>query len=150
MGDIKPRLIRAECEPGHSRQARLPAFLQICDSWHLSRVTDQWPGLLLALMGNMSSREFVDSRGVSWRVWSTVPAGGAVRATKFIDGWLTFESSDSLRRLAPLPPNWVDAQVDRLELMCRAAQEVPRHTGPFPRVKLDEGRSSNDDASAGR
>ena len=93
----------------------------------------------------MSSREFVDSKGVSWRVWSTVPTGGAVRVTKFVDGWLTFESKTALRRLAPLPPNWEDAPIERLELMCRAAQEVPRHTGPFARVKL-EGTSHRDDA----
>jgi len=98
----------------------------------------------------MSGREFVDSKGVSWRVWSTVPTGGAVRVTKFVDGWLTFESGDALRRLAPLPSSWEEASVERLELMCRAAQEVPRHTGPFPRMKLDEGRPSNDAGTAKR
>jgi hypothetical protein len=86
----------------------------------------------------MPSRDFVDSKGVTWRVWSTIPTGGSVRVTKFVEGWLTFESGDSLRRLAPLPPNWEDASIERLELMCRAAKEVPRHTGPIPRVKLDD------------
>ena len=92
----------------------------------------------------MPSREFVDSRGITWRVWNTVPTGGSVRVTKFVDGWLTFESGEALRRLAPPPANWEDASVDRLELMCKAAQEVPRHTGPFRRAKLDDARPSGD------
>jgi hypothetical protein len=98
----------------------------------------------------MPSREFVDSKGVTWRVWSTVPTGGSVRVTKFVDGWLTFESASCLRRLAPLPSNWEDAPIDRLELMCRAAQEVPRHTGPFARVKLEDTRPSDDAGSPPR
>jgi hypothetical protein len=90
----------------------------------------------------MPSREFIDSKGAKWRVWSTVPTGGSVRVSKFVEGWLTFESGETLRRLAPLPPNWEDASVERLELMCRTAQEVPRHTGPFARAKLDDGDRS--------
>ena len=92
----------------------------------------------------MPSREFVDSRGVTWRVWNTVPTGGSVRVTKFVDGWLTFESPDSLRRLAPAPPHWEDASIDRLELNCNAAQEVPRHTGPYRRVNLEDARQRRD------
>ena len=88
----------------------------------------------LLLPADMPSRDFVDSKGVAWRVWSTVPTGGSVRVTKYVTGWLTFESGDSLRRLIPLPANWEDASIERLELMCRAAQEVERHTGPFARV----------------
>ena len=85
----------------------------------------------------MPSREFRDSTGVSWRVWSTVPSGSSVRVTKYADGWLTFESADSLRRLTPLPPNWERASDERLELMCRAATDVRRHTGPFPRIAVE-------------
>ena len=82
----------------------------------------------------MPSREFVDSKGVAWRVWSTIPTGVSARVTKYVTGWLTFESRDALRRLIPLPAHWEDASVERLELMCRAAQDVPRHTGPFARA----------------
>lgn len=91
----------------------------------------------------MPSREFVDSKGVLWRVWSTVPTGGSVRVTKYVDGWLTFESPESLRRLVPLPPNWEDSSIERLELMCRAAQDVPRHTGPFARAARPERRDDD-------
>lgn len=85
----------------------------------------------------MASREFRDSTGTTWRVWSTVPSGTSVRVTKFAEGWLTFESGDALRRLTPLPPNWERASDERLELMCRAATDVRRHTGPFPRLAVD-------------
>jgi hypothetical protein len=79
----------------------------------------------------MASREFVDSNGVAWRVWGTVPSGSSMRVSRFGDGWLTFECATSLRRLAPMPPKWELASDARLELMCRAASEVRRHTPPF-------------------
>jgi hypothetical protein len=50
-------------------------------------------------------RDFVDSAGVHWQVWSTVPAMGGV-AGGFRQGWLTFASAEDRRRLAPIPPNW--------------------------------------------
>ena len=85
----------------------------------------------------MASREFVDSDGVEWRVWSTIPSGTSVRVSRFAGGWLTFECATSLRRLAPMPLRWELANDERLELMCRAASEVRRHTGPFPAVRID-------------
>jgi hypothetical protein len=75
--------------------------------------------------------EFVDSNGVTWRVWNTVPSVRTLSG-EFERGWLTFESPTELRRLAPVPTNWESAGPERLELMCRAASEVPRRTGPPP------------------
>jgi hypothetical protein len=74
--------------------------------------------------------EFLDSAGVTWRVWNTVPSARTTLSGEFERGWLTFESPTGLRRLAPVPTGWENAQPDRLELMCRAASEVPRRTGP--------------------
>ena len=78
----------------------------------------------------MAYREFIDSKGVSWRVWSTVPMAGTRLRGGFDQGWLTFESTSStetvLRRLVPLPGDWESADDQRLELMCRAADEVVR------------------------
>jgi hypothetical protein len=78
----------------------------------------------------MAYREFVDSRGVSWRVWSTVPTAGSRLRGGFDQGWLTFESTNPketvLRRLVPIPADWESAPNERLELMCRAADEVVR------------------------
>ena len=72
--------------------------------------------------------EFVDSNGVTWRVWNTIPTTRTSLSGEFDRGWLTFESSAGLKRLAPVPPNWEAAKPDRLELMCRAAADVPRRT----------------------
>ena len=79
----------------------------------------------------MAYREFVDNDGQSWRAWSTVPSTGSRLRGGFDQGWLTFEriSGDRslpLRRLVPIPADWESAPDDRLELLCRSADEVAR------------------------
>ncbi len=74
----------------------------------------------------MPMLEFVDSNGVTWRVWNTVPSSRTALNGEFENGWLTFESETGRKRLAPVPPNWDAAPPDRLELMCRAAADVPQ------------------------
>jgi hypothetical protein len=76
----------------------------------------------------MPMLEFIDSNGVNWRVWKTVPTTRTSLSGEFERGWLTFESDAALKRLAPAPANWEASTPDRLELMCRAAVEVPRRT----------------------
>ena len=76
-------------------------------------------------------REFTDSSGVKWRVWSTVPRTPTAYDENLRAGWLTFESASHRRRLVPIPRGWQEAQPERLELMCRAA-EVARSTGLTP------------------
>jgi hypothetical protein len=76
--------------------------------------------------------EFIDSDGVTWRVWNTVPSARTTLSGEFERGWLTFESPVGLKRLAPVPPSWEESSPEKLELMCRAANEVPRRTGPAP------------------
>jgi hypothetical protein len=84
----------------------------------------------------MATREFTDRNGAAWRVWSTVPAADSPLARYYPDGWLTFDCGTStLRRMSPVPPNWDTASDERLQLMCKAAEEVPRHTGPIHRVE---------------
>lgn len=77
-------------------------------------------------------REFTDSAGMPWRVWSTLPARGAVFDDTLKGGWLTFESADTRKRLAPIPRGWEEASVEKLDLMCRAAEIVRRRTGSAP------------------
>ena len=84
-------------------------------------------------MFGMAYREFVDSNGVSWRVWSTVPSAGTRLHGGFDQGWLTFERTSPehartapLRRLCPIPADWESAAESRLDLMCRSAEEVNR------------------------
>ena len=88
------------------------------------------PGL--AEHGPMAIRDFTDSAGVTWRVWSTTPARGAVFEHSHKAGWLTFESAEVRKRLAPIPPGWEEATVERLDLMCRAADVVRRRSGAAP------------------
>jgi hypothetical protein len=76
----------------------------------------------------MGQREFTDSRGRHWLVWSTTPMTGSVLASEMRQGWLTFDSDSERRRLVPIPRDWENAANDRLELYCRAAQGVSRTT----------------------
>ena len=76
----------------------------------------------------MAQREFTDSRGTHWLVWSTTPTPGSLLGDDMRHGWLTFESDGERRRLAPIPRAWEDAAIERLELYCKAAQAVSRTT----------------------
>ena len=87
----------------------------------------------------MAIREFTDAMGVTWRVWRTKPRAGSVYDETLRGGWLTFESSQGRRRLAPIPSGWVDATPERLDLMCRAAEVVQRTSRPVRRAELSEG-----------
>jgi hypothetical protein len=74
----------------------------------------------------MAYREFVDSRDVVWRVWSTVPADGGHLHGGFQHGWLTFECGSELRRLTPIPDDWEYESAERLEALCQDARDVKR------------------------
>jgi len=93
----------------------------------------------------MASRDFEDASGMSWRVWNTVPISGAVITPGFEKGWLTFESSSgALRRLAPIPEGWEHLPDDRLVILLRNANGVPRHTGPMHRISSPNQRDTSD------
>jgi hypothetical protein len=80
----------------------------------------------------MPIREFIDSSGIRWVVWSTVPAFGSGLGS-LEGGWLTFDSRVARRRLAPIPEGWGEASTSALERWCRTAVTV-RRTPPegFP------------------
>ena len=67
-------------------------------------------------------REFIDARGILWTVWSTVPSSRAGVPEPLRGGWLTFESSNERRRLAPIPRNWEEASQEKMQLFCGAAE----------------------------
>jgi hypothetical protein len=69
----------------------------------------------------MAIREFTDSKGVSWRVWTTEPGAPNLVSADYRDGWLSFDSATERRRLAPIPKGWEDLSAERLELLCRTA-----------------------------
>jgi hypothetical protein len=74
-------------------------------------------------------REFVDDAGTSWRVWDTRPmVANTLRAVSpgFAGGWLTFESRDERRRLAPIPPDWEFVTREQMTECCTRASPA-RH-----------------------
>ena len=72
----------------------------------------------------MAYVEFTDRAGRLWRVWYTMPANevAASLPDDWKGGWLTFESGEEKRRLAPVPEGWDDLRPERLELLCRVAK----------------------------
>ena len=72
----------------------------------------------------MAYREFVDSAKVLWRAWATYPTVGKVLSKGFENGWLTFESANECRRLAPIPNGWEDFSDVKLALLLKAATEA--------------------------
>lgn len=83
----------------------------------------------------MAVRDFIDIKGVKWKVWPVTPT--AIRpktaAEDYLgdygDGWLVFESTSERRRLAQYPANW-DTLPDNglLQLLTNAAVVTVRKT----------------------
>jgi hypothetical protein len=74
-------------------------------------------------------REIEDEQGVRWDVFAVRPAqreGKSGVQERFRDGWLTFDSGEQTRRVAPIPPGWELLQVDELLRLCAAAETAPR------------------------
>lgn len=80
----------------------------------------------------MALREFRDSKGVTWKVWSVTPDSLDKRTTAedymkdWQDGWLCFECPESRRRLATFPPGWEELTDGELESLLARAQPVKR------------------------
>jgi hypothetical protein len=78
----------------------------------------------------MGDREFIDSSGIAWKVWNTIPGEGGGFSTDVPGECLTFESMTcSLRRVAPVPENWEQLPVDFLEQLCAGASDAAPSTG---------------------
>src|SRR5688572_27755325 len=83
----------------------------------------------------MALREFRDSKGVVWKVWSVTPDALDKRTTAedymkdWQDGWLCFECPEHRRRLASFPPGWEDLSDGELEELLARSQAVKRRGG---------------------
>ena len=77
--------------------------------------------------------EFEDATGNRWRVWSTLPYYTTGLTGPMLRGWLTFESGDDRRRLAPIPDGWERASDEQLQALCARAERTARTpiTGTF-------------------
>jgi hypothetical protein len=98
----------------------------------------------------MAHREFTDTLGRSWNVWSVIPEraerrrhdedvkGAADRrhsrsrefrvplGEQWLDGWLAFETKGEKRRLAPIPEEWEQASDEQLYRMLERAEQIRR------------------------
>ena len=68
----------------------------------------------------MALRNFTDSQGHTWRVWTVIPQYATGRDEEQMTpglqgGWLCFENSGEKRRLSPIPADWENAGSDALE-----------------------------------
>lgn len=71
--------------------------------------------------GRMDSRLFVDSRGVTWRVFEVKLPSLDGKTSIHRDSWLAFVNHSMTRRLVPIPEAWRAAPNDELERMCARA-----------------------------
>jgi hypothetical protein len=71
-------------------------------------------------------REFTDSHGVAWRVWSVFPTNPSSVNNDLRDGWLSFDSGTERRRVGPIPKGWESFNDERLELALRVASPARR------------------------
>ena len=99
----------------------------------------------------MSHREFQDSHGRRWAVWSVIPEHAERRASAasdapvpverrknaeyrvpfsgdFAHGWLCFERKGEKRRLSPFPSNWSNMTDSELGELCASAEKVAHGT----------------------
>jgi len=51
-----------------------------------------------------------------------------------------FESSDEMRRVAPIPERWEELSADDLRMLCHRAQASPRRMGPAEERGTDKSK----------
>lgn len=62
-------------------------------------------------------RTYTDREGIIWNVYCIPPTSATTALPdNFRGGWLCFECSDVIRRLAPIPSDWESCDKERLEL----------------------------------
>jgi hypothetical protein len=81
----------------------------------------------------ITHRVFDDIRGKRWHTFAvhgseaTVERAGLPEA--FRHGWLVFEATDEVRRVAPIPAKWEELTIDELRQLCYSAAGAPRRIG---------------------
>ena len=118
-----------------------------CDSVASNVTHITFRGILLASRSRMPVRDFTDSAGTHWRVWSTTPSSRMVLTEGYEDGWLTFEANGIIRRLAPIPSDWERATAPELERLC---QDAKRHMRRAEREGLPPRRPGGEPADHAR
>ena len=79
---------------------------------------------------HVSQRIFDDIRGKRWRVFAVRPSSATLEHSalpeSFRQGWLSFEATDEMRRVAPIPEQWEQLSIDDLRLLCHRAGSSPK------------------------
>ena len=77
-----------------------------------------------------NQRIFDDIRGKRWHVYAVHPSAATAERVAlpegFRDGWLTFESAEEMRRVAPIPEGWEELPIDDLRQLCHKAPSTPK------------------------
>lgn len=81
-------------------------------------------------------RVFDDLTGKRWHAFAVRPSSTSQERASLPDafrgGWISFESDQEMRRLAPIPEKWQDAPIEDLRAMCDRAEVAPKRVSPFP------------------
>jgi hypothetical protein len=76
-------------------------------------------------------RVFDDQHGVRWNTFAVYPTqtakGKSTLPELYRTGWLSFNSGNETRRIAPIPERWTELTDDVLRQLCETA-EVARRT----------------------
>lgn len=86
-------------------------------------------------MRTMPLRDFRDSQGTQWTVWSVapsftlLPSVAGAEGQPLDQGWLCFESDTEKRRLAPVPEQWEKLDAGALGELLARAHPVARRGG---------------------
>lgn len=73
-----------------------------------------------------ASREFEDAASVKWTAVAVHPSTSKSLTGPFQSGWLSFDCGSELRRLSPIPENWLTLPDTELRELCEKAKVAPR------------------------
>lgn len=78
----------------------------------------------------ITQRIFDDYRGKRWHVFAVHPlstrSDRVALPPEYREGWLTFESADEMRRVAPIPVGWEELPLEELRRLCHRAPSTPK------------------------
>jgi hypothetical protein len=88
----------------------------------------------------ITQRIFDDIRGKRWRVYAVHPSYPSPERVAlpepFREGWLSFESTDETRRVAPIPVGWEELPIEDLRQLCYKAPSTPKRISTVHPDKL--------------
>jgi len=97
-----------------------------------------WNQIVAWRKGPMAVRDFVDEKGLKWRVWPVLRSSihPKTAAEDYLgdygEGWLCFESPKERRRLAHYPEDWEKMSDKALCALLGKAAVVPVRGKPTP------------------